>query len=99
MNYSKKIALLWQGINIQILYTPIWCDMENGQFISLAEIKSENRQPLLITHTGYRSHFFPSTFELSEDELVSLVKDWLDQEAKKPEWLQTEEHRRQFSLF
>lgn len=90
--------LTWQGIEIEAVYTPRW----GGGIIAhlaITSIKPE-RARLPITSTGYLSHFHePGTVEANGGDVPAQVIAWLDEEAKKPEWQELQEARRQGSLF
>ncbi|QIG79438.1 hypothetical protein [Stakelama tenebrarum] len=87
----------WQGIEIEVTYTPLKWDM-----IDHLEIRSINpeRAPLPITMTGYCSHYEqPGIIETFGADVVEQVIAWLDAEAAKPEWKAHLERSRQYSLF
>ena len=64
------------------------------------EIKSNDGDPLPMTETGYRSHFFgPVDPVLTMDEIEAMVRDWLDTEAAKPAWQDYVLRSQQLSLF
>lgn len=99
MQIRKIFALQWQGIDIEITYYPFRFTIGEGEYMAHAELTTENREPLPITQTGYLSHHFPSSVELSEEELIGLFRDWLDEKASKPEWIEREAARQQLTLF
>ncbi len=87
----------WQGIEAEVSYDPLFCGV-----IAHLEIKSINPlgAPLPITVTGYRSHFLPcGIIEAQDGSMVEQVIVWLDEEAKKPEWLRFVENNLQGELF
>jgi len=85
----------WEGRTIRLSYYPRRWDV-----IDHIELESENRTPLPVTETGYKSHFFaPVTPPYTADELISHTRNWLDEAARDPDWLAAEERRRQLSLF
>lgn len=49
----RAFRIVWQGIPIYLKWEP---EAHSG-IISHLEIQSENRVPIPITRTGYRSHF------------------------------------------
>jgi len=53
----KTYKIHWQGIDLEARYAP-----DKWGFIAHLEIESINppRSPLLMTETGYRSHFHPN---------------------------------------
>ena len=89
--------LLWQGIEIEIVYTPRrWSVIDH---LDIRSVRPE-RAPLPITSTGYKSHFVqPGTIEAPGGDVVAQVHAWLDEEAAKPDWLEQMEASRQTSLF
>jgi len=99
MEIRKNFALQWQGIDIEITYYPFRFTIGEGEYMAHAELRTENREPLPITQTGYLSHHFPSRVELCEEELIGLFRGWLDEEAAKPEWIEEQEGRKQLCLF
>lgn len=72
----------WRGIDIEAIYTPLqWKTIAH---LEERSIKPE-RAPLLITKTGYRSHFHqPGTIERLGGDVVAQVIAWLDEEANCP---------------
>ena len=46
------------------------------------EIRSENGEPLPITTTGYRSHFFLTDKPPNMEEIIAFVTQWLNKEEK-----------------
>jgi len=52
-NPVESYTLIWSDIAILIKWYPYYY----GDYIAHLEITSENRLPLPITETGYRSHF------------------------------------------
>ena len=68
--------------------------------IDHVEIKADDGDPLPITETGYRSHFFgPVDPVLTMDEIETMVRKWLDTEAAKPAWQEHVLRTQQLSLF
>lgn len=88
-------SLEWEGRTIRLSYHPRRWDT-----IDHLEIESEGRAPLPITGTGYKSHFFgPVTPALEKDDVVNMVRDWLDEAAQSDSWIRSEADRAQLSLF
>lgn len=87
-------TIVWRGINIEITHvTGYFCGMDH------IEIHTEDKTPIPITDTGYKSHFF-STGGLGEFEsAVDYVRAWLEHEAKRKAWKAQEFASRQLSLF
>lgn len=63
------------------------------------EIRSEDQEPLPITSTGYKSHFFSTDNPPSMDETVQFVLDWLNKEAKTKQWQSYKAQSQQMELF
>lgn len=88
---------VWQGIEIEAIYTPL-----KWGVIAHLEIRSIEPKgaPLPITSTGYRSHFHqPGTVEAHGGDVAAQVIAWLDEEAAKSEWRAHIEASRQGCLF
>ena len=87
-------TIFWRGIGMEIIHvTGCFSGMDH------IEIHTENRTPIPITETGYKSHFFP-TGGLGEFETaVDYVRAWLEHEAKSKAWKVQEFASRQLSLF
>lgn len=94
---SSTYTLTWSGIDIEITYWPLkWNTISHVEIRSL----SPDRAPLPITETGFKSHFFqPSATPLSEVEIITLVREWLDEEAQTTAWQQYVECSKQGELF
>lgn len=90
----------WNGINLEIHYAPIYFKHGNDFCISHLDIYSENKRPLPITETGYRSHFFhPNELEEYAD-IWAYVLAWIEHEAKtNSDWKLIEQNSKQLSLF
>ena len=92
---AQTRIIIWEGRSIRLSYTPRYCDA-----IDHVEITAEDRQPLPVTETGYRSHFFgPVTPALTIDDVEHMVVAWLDGEAKGKSWQDYVCRARQLSLF
>lgn len=87
-------TIVWRGIGIEIIHTANYCaGMDH------IEIHSENKIPVPITETGYKSHFFPSGGLDGYTGAVEYVRAWLDHEAKTKAWKAQEFASMQGSLF
>lgn len=84
--------LIWNGI--MVTHRPNHC----GE-IDHIELTSENRVPLPITETGYRSHFLHEQQVEPFGSVLAYVQAWLDHEAMKPQWRAYVAASRQMSLF
>ena len=98
MNANNTVidtVLEWQGRTIRLTYDPL-----KYKVIDHLEIHSEDGDPLPITKTGYRSHFFgPAKPSLAKSEIENLVRNWLNREAKSADWQKYEAECIQLSLF
>ena len=93
----KTYTFQWEGIEIEARYNPKHFDM-----IAHLEIRSINPEnaPLPVTGTGYRSHFHPrGVVEAHDDDVIAVVREWLNEEAKSKNWLDQNERFRQADLF
>lgn len=87
-------TIIWRGIRIEIIHTANYCvGMDH------IEIHSENKIPVPITETGYKSHIFPSGGLDGYASAVEYVRAWLDHEAKTKAWKAQEFASIQGSLF
>ena len=92
----------WQGIALEIRYCPNWSKASeeiDGFPLAHLEIRSEKREPLPITKTGFLSHFTGGPLIDSEGGPVAYVMAWLDCEADSDEWKRQQADRQQLSLF
>lgn len=95
MSEPFTTTLNWEGRDVRLSYEP-----RRWSVIDHVEIRSADEEPLPITGTGYKSHFFgPVEPPLTIAEVQQMVVDWLDKEAAKPEWKKHLEQSRQLSLF
>lgn len=91
---GETIRIVWRGIPITLTWTADHCEISGGM-ISGLQVMADNRAPLPITETGYRSHW-PSRASVEErGGPAAYVVAWLDHEAKSSKWQQA----RQLSLF
>jgi len=85
----------WEGRTIRLSYTP-----RRWTVIDHIEIVAEDRDPLPITKTGYKSHFFgPVEPALDIEEVTAFVVDWLNEDAQTQAWQDYLEQSKQLSLF
>lgn len=84
----------WEGRTIRLSYRPEY-------FAGLAhvEIRSEDGEPLPITETGYRSHFFAADDAIGLKDVETLVRGWLNGEARSKGWRDYCDRSRQMTLF
>lgn len=50
------------------------------------ELRTENKVPLPVTETGYRSHFMNKGAVGHHGGAVAFVTSWLDHKAKRTGW-------------
>lgn len=93
----QTFHLLWQGIEIEIVFTPRrWSVIDH---LDIRSVRPE-RAPLPITGTGYLSHFMQlGTVEAQGGDVEAQVLSWLNEAAIDREWLSYVESRRQGELF
>lgn len=92
----------WRGISLEIRHCPNWFSMPEDDFVTQhIEFRSEGKQILPVTETGYRSHFLNGADALAEfnHDPVAYVLAWLDEAAKCKKWLAQVEAARQYPLF
>jgi len=97
MSAIKNIdaILRWEGRTIRLSYTPC-----KWSVIDHLEIRVDDRQPIPITETGYKSHFFgPCDPDLTAEQITTLVQDWIAREAQSENWQRLEKERKQLLLF
>jgi len=86
----------WRGITLEIRHCSMWSKIAEIDHI---EVKSEDRQVLPVTETGYRSLFIKPEYIEAHGNAQAYVLGWLDEEAKSPEWTRKEADGKQLSLF
>lgn len=85
----------WEGRTIRLSYTP-----RRWTVIDHVEIVASDREPLPITETGYKSHFFgPVEPEMAIEEVTEFVVNWLNEYAQSRKWQDFLEQSKQLSLF
>lgn len=77
----EKHTIVWRGIEIEITYTPKEFGMTDH-----IELRTEDKTPLPVTGTGYRSNFLPLGHVEQHGGAVAFVTAWLDHEAKRTRW-------------
>lgn len=87
-------TIVWRGIGIEIIHTANYFDGMDH-----IEVRSEDRTPIPITETGYKSHFFPTGGLGEYETAVEFVQAWLDHEANGKAWKAQEFASRQLNLF
>lgn len=92
--WTKEIT--WHDIKIKILFNESGCGYPIMEHI---EIRTENKQKLPITDTGYLSHFVPWTIIEPYGDAVGFIKAWLDDASTKKSWQKHVKNSRQLTLF
>lgn len=77
----EKHTIIWRGVEIEISFTP-----EQFGMVDHIELRTENKTPLPVTRTGYRSHFIDKGTVAHHGGAVAFVNAWLDHEAKHTGW-------------
>ena len=73
----RAFRLEWEGVTVYLKWEPY----AYSGIISHLQIQSDNRVPIPVTETGYRSHF---CHKAEIEELggpVAYVRKWLEQES------------------
>lgn len=83
----------WSGIQIEITFTRNWLSGTSHHL----ELRAN--EPLSVTATGYRSHFFPAEPEMDFEFVIHWVVTWLAEEVASREWQDYLEQQRQGDLF
>lgn len=100
MTATETYRIDWEGIALSVRWTPQWLGIDiDGQQVAHLELISDERVPLPMTETGYRSHFTSRELVESEGGPVSYARKWLDCEAMSDAWKAREAAARQMSLF
>lgn len=73
--------ITWRGVKLEITFTP-----EKFGLVDQIEIMTEERAPLPVTETGYRSHFIPAGTVAHHGGAVAFVTAWLDHGAARTGW-------------
>lgn len=77
----EKYNITWRGVEIDITYTP-----DKFGMVDHIELRTENKAPLPVTETGYRSHFMNKEAVAHHGGAVSFVTTWLDHKAERTGW-------------
>lgn len=97
MQSYTEHQIQWQGINIEVRHCHRWVATSGNRHVQHIELRSENRAPLPITETGYKSHFLCGAEALADysNSPARFVLAWLEHEAKASKW----SPERQMELF
>ncbi|WP_298959468.1 hypothetical protein [uncultured Roseibium sp.] len=91
----QERVFTWQDRSVRLIYEP-----RRWSAIDHVTIKSEDGDPLPITETGFKSHYFgPYDPILTMDEVQTMVIEWLNTEALSKQWQTYLAQSRQLSLF
>jgi len=77
----EQHKIIWSGIEIEITFTP-----EKFGIIDHIELRTQDKTPLPVTETGYRSHFIQAGTVLHFGGAIAFVTAWLDHEAGCAAW-------------
>lgn len=77
----EKHSITWRGIAVEITYKPKAFGM-----VDHIELRVENKTPLPVTETGYRSHFMEAGTVDQHGGAIAFVVAWLDHEAARTGW-------------
>ena len=86
----------WRGIMLEIRHFPTWSKAADIDHI---EVISDQRQPLPITETGYKSLFIRPEYIAEKGTAQDYVLAWLDHEAESETWKRLQSEARQLTLF
>lgn len=90
----------WRGISLTISWVETYFAIHDGSYaVAHLEIIADDRTPLPVSETGYRSHFIQRETVEAEGRPVAYTHAWLNHEAAKPAWKAYVEQTRQLSLF
>lgn len=95
---KQDFTMIWEGIKIHVSYCPDYCKPFKeilGFCLAHLEIRSEGRQRLPMTGTGYRSHFVAARDVAAHGSPVDYMAAWLDEAAKGKGWLNYKESKKQ----
>ncbi len=98
----ENIKLIWRNIAVDIIYNNDWSKAYReitGQAMGHLEVRSENKERLPITETGYRSHFIAAAVIEDYGGVENYVTDWLEEMSKSKDWQDCFRSTKQLSLF
>jgi len=91
---SQEKIIKWDGRTLRLSYSS-----EYWSGVAHLEIHSEDGEPLPITETGYKSHFFMTDDPPDMEEIITFVTQWLEKEAKSKQWRTYIAQSQQMELF
>lgn len=77
----EQHIITWRSVKIEITNTP-----DKFGMVDHIELRTENKTPLPVTETGYRSHFMNRGAVAHHGGAAAFVTAWLDHEAKRTRW-------------
>lgn len=77
----EEHTITWRGVSIAITFTA-----DAFGVVDHIELRTENKAPLPVTETGYRSYFMGSGTVADHGGAVAFVIVWLDHEAERIGW-------------
>ena len=99
---SQNLSFIWQGITIDVQYTPDYSpSIKKIYGWTLAHLSIERRGAghLPISKTGYRSHFTAVAAIIENGGPEAYLKAWLDETANSETWQKYIAGERQMKLF
>lgn len=98
LSYETERRIIWRGVTICVRLTTNCYSQPDLHHLEIQSVRPE-REPLPITETGYRSHYFFSNDRMSLDEATDFVEDWIDRDAQTKAWISYVDESRQGALF
>ena len=98
--FEKEIV--WNGITIILRLNKNGCEGRiYGGFMNHLEIQTKNNEPLPITETGYKSHFFISNclYKSVTDTFLDLLEEASKSKKWQRYWKEHQEALQQPDLF
>ena len=96
----QSFRAAWRGIGLTINWVEEYFAMDDGSYaVAHLEIIADDRTPLPISETGYKSHFTSREAVEAEGGPVAYAIAWLEHEAAKPAWKAREAAAQQLLLF
>lgn len=77
----EQHKIIWRGVQIEVTFTP-----DTFGIVDHIELRTENKAPLPVTETGYRSLFMQAGTVAQHGGAVAFVTSWLDHEAERIAW-------------
>lgn len=97
---KTELHTCWNDLSLIITWSPNWLDREEADYIfAHLEVRTEDRQPMPISKTGYRSHFIDHESVEHLGGPVAYVKTWLDHQSRARQWQTHQTNTNQISLF